>query len=355
MQPALMMKQTLEASYDPGVFLLDGPNVRLTSARQAVTKGKNRFSIAFHGPADSKYQIAYRLAKNGFEILEMTIGHRTFQPDMNDNHVKLVRSRCFLTLRIDAAFGIDDVEIAQFTQQSSLERWLRGLIHIPGLRGNPERTYRTTGVGDSFPGAFENYVASVIAHWQASGAEDSLSGVAADLNHLQLTSKIQAKQLDDTRVELLVGRTRRKTDLVSIADVDLGVSQVLPVIVALRVAKPGQPVYVEQPEIHLHPSAQWRLARILADAARRGVRVIVETHSSLLLRGVQTLVATGYLPTTDVALNWFSRDESTGFSRVTTANLDGNGAFGDWPADFDQINLEAEAKYLDAVGQRNLH
>ena len=32
MQALLLLKQTLEASYDPGVLLLDGPNVRFSSA-----------------------------------------------------------------------------------------------------------------------------------------------------------------------------------------------------------------------------------------------------------------------------------------------------------------------------------
>src|SRR6516165_6634739 len=34
MQPLLLLKQTLEAPFDPGPLLLDGPNVRFTSARQ---------------------------------------------------------------------------------------------------------------------------------------------------------------------------------------------------------------------------------------------------------------------------------------------------------------------------------
>ena len=32
MQPLLLMKQTLEATYDPGGLLLSGPNVRFTKA-----------------------------------------------------------------------------------------------------------------------------------------------------------------------------------------------------------------------------------------------------------------------------------------------------------------------------------
>src|SRR5438270_12368881 len=34
MQPLLLLKQTLEAPYDPGPLLLNGPNVKFTSARQ---------------------------------------------------------------------------------------------------------------------------------------------------------------------------------------------------------------------------------------------------------------------------------------------------------------------------------
>jgi len=34
LQPLLLLKQTLEAPYDPGPLLLNGPNVKFTSARQ---------------------------------------------------------------------------------------------------------------------------------------------------------------------------------------------------------------------------------------------------------------------------------------------------------------------------------
>ena len=38
MQPLLLMKQTLEAPYDPGGLKLDGPNVKFTSAEQILSK-----------------------------------------------------------------------------------------------------------------------------------------------------------------------------------------------------------------------------------------------------------------------------------------------------------------------------
>jgi len=45
MQPLLLLKQTLEVSYDPGALLLDGPNVRITSTEQFLSKtsGKTLF------------------------------------------------------------------------------------------------------------------------------------------------------------------------------------------------------------------------------------------------------------------------------------------------------------------------
>src|SRR6476620_5439010 len=43
MQPLLLMKQTLEASYDPGALLLRGPHVQLTSTSQLFSNcGQSR-------------------------------------------------------------------------------------------------------------------------------------------------------------------------------------------------------------------------------------------------------------------------------------------------------------------------
>jgi hypothetical protein len=61
--------------------------------------------------------------------------------------------------------------------------------------------------------------------------------------------------------------------------------------------------------------------------------------------------AEGGLSTDDVVLHWFTRDDVTGHTKVTTGTLDAAGAFGEWPEDFDEVNLEAEARYLDAAAR----
>lgn len=262
------------------------------------------------------------------------------------------RNRCFLSGEVtikSPEFGSLQFSVVNV---GAFESAIQRIIHVPGLRGNPERAYKTTSFGQVFQGTFENYVASIVRHWQADN-DERLRHLGAALQALGLTWKVEAKAVDDTQVELRVGRLPHAIrggarDLVNIADVGFGVSQTLPVIVALLTAEPGQLVYIEQPEIHLHPRAQQAMAQILADAANRGVRVVIETHSSLLLLAIQTLVAEGNLPPERTQLHWFTRD-ADGLTQVTSGQLDGSGAYGDWPEDFGAVHLEAEGRYLDAV------
>jgi len=227
------------------------------------------------------------------------------------------------------------------------EFFLRSLIHVPGLRGNPQRSYKYTAVREAYPGLFQDYVASVISYWQEK-KPSKLEKLGEWLHHLGMTWKVEAKRVSATEIRLRVGRLPERggaRDVIDIADVGFGVSQVLPVVVALLTEK--SVVYVEQPEIHLHPRAQVRLADLIAEAVKRGVQVIVETHSELLLLGIQKLVASGELSPEMVKLHWFERDEK-GVAHVTTADLDESGSFGDWPVDFTAVSLETMKQYLDA-------
>ena len=388
MQPLLMLKQTLDAVYDPGPLLLDGPNVRFTSAKQMFarrpgTKPASEFRVGVEVGHAEEVTNRYRKPERGrFDLIETSYksptGEQVFRlgADMaeleaqfrsalpsdwmqlfgrTEFQFQVQRDRGFLTLAIAGT----DRQRRFFTRPLSVpehfERLVAQVIHVPGLRGNPERTYKTTSYGDVFQGTFENYVASIIYRWQTQDdAREKLLG--ATLQSLGLTWKVHAKQVDDTRVEIQVGRLPHGTqggahDTVSIADAGFGLSQTLPVVVALLAAQPGQLVYLEQPEIHLHPRAQLTMAKVLADAAKRGVRVVAETHSSLLLLGVQAAVAEGYLEADVVKLHWFKRDDA-GATHIASADLDSAGTFGEWPEDFGAIELEAESRYLDLVETR---
>lgn len=230
-----------------------------------------------------------------------------------------------------------------------MERDVRGIIHLPGLRGNPSRTYPAAAVGSSFRGPFTHYVAGVIAEWQRR-QDGRLSRLNDDLFELGLTSYVYAHRVSDVELALRVGRTLHGEfyDSVDIADAGLGLSQALPVLVALLVAEPGQLVFVEHPELHLHPCAVRALAGPLRRAIERGVWVVLETHSDLLLISLQEQVARGALRPEDVLLHWVRRDER-GASVLHSTTLDERGAWGDMPIDFNDVHLEAMRSYLDAA------
>ena len=382
MQPLLMLKQTLEAPYDPGPLLIEGPNVQFTLAEQFLSKLVNeertdRFQIRIdiRGFDYFSTTATFRKGQSGIEIVETTredksedtpswrSKHITLYPEMTSEEINSLadqyviakgletvrRSGCFL--RFESQDGRTSENVTY-----NLEYHILNSIHLPGLRGNPERTYKPTSTGPWYPGTFEHYAASVIHEWQET-EDDRLKTLADALYTLGLTGRVGTKKIDDTRIELQVGRLPLPpasggegggTDMVSIADVGFGVSQVLPVLVALIVAEPGRLVYLDEPELHLHPRAQVALARVLAAAAKRGVRVVAETHSSLLLLAVQTLVAEGNLSPELVKLHWFTRGED-GATKIDTADLDEVGAYGDWPEDFDDVDLKAQSRYLNAA------
>jgi len=248
---------------------------------------------------------------------------------------------------------IDAPQVFDHSGAAMVQNHIRGLIHVPGLRGNPERSYRSATAKYLFPGTFEPYVAGLINHW-TSADKRQLLRLTRDLRSLGLAWDIGVREVDDTRVEVYVSRLARRqhgpladSDRVSIADVGFGVSQTLPVVVALLAAKPGQLVHVEQPEIHLHPRAQHALADILVRALKRGVRIVLETHSSVLLLAIQTQVAEMKLPRELVKLHWFTRTTG-GVTKVISADLDEGGSFGDWPEDFGEISLKTKHRFLTA-------
>lgn len=392
MQALLLLKQTFDVNYDPGPLLLNGSNVKFTSTKQFFAKTKaNSFSstlsIGIYLKSGFGAKNLYRRTNKGIDLFETIYRDRSgtlsVRSDMNQDQISDIFQKLNIDKDLDAA--IRESENARFAVERlngfldvtaildtaririggsrrnfdnvQLHLAVREIIHIPGWRGNPERAYPVTATGPLFPGNFETYVASIISKWQSEKNEEKINLLGRQLELLGLTWKVKVQSLNETQIEIRVGRLPKSTkggtqDTVNITDVGFGVSQTLPVVVALLAAKPGQIVYIEQPELHLHPRAQNNLSNLLAEAAKRGVQVVVETHSSLLLLGIQSLIAEGKLDSKLVKLHWFTRPD--GFTKIESADLDELGAFGDWPEDFADVSLEAQSRYLDAVDAKQM-
>lgn len=112
--------------------------------------------------------------------------------------------------------------------------------------------------------------------------------------------RLKAIETKLSDMQELIMVDKRSETIVSHRDVGIGVSQVLPVLVAAYAAT-NQIVAIEQPEIHLHPALQADLGDVFIQSALGAGknRFLIETHSEhLLLRVMRRMRETsnGELP-----------------------------------------------------------
>jgi predicted ATPase len=102
-------------------------------------------------------------------------------------------------------------------------------------------------------------------------------------------------------------RTSAATDFHRPQHVGFGITYALPILVALLSSAPGDLVLLENPEAHLHPRAQVRIAELCVRAANSGIQVLLETHSDHVLNGVRVCVHRRKIPPDNVSVHFFDR------------------------------------------------
>jgi len=132
--------------------------------------------------------------------------------------------------------------------------------------------------------------------------------------------------------------------------IGVGASQLLPVVVMVLGAPESSVVLLEQPELHLHPKVQSRLADFLANA-RRNIRIVIETHSEYLLTRLRLRIAEDRLDRNEIAVLFATQrpdsesgDSETVHTEFSHLSIDELGDFDHWPEDFfdslDQDSVE---------------
>jgi len=243
------------------------------------------------------------------------------------------------------------------------------IIYLGPIRRLAQRDYvwngrLPSGLGDDGARAVDALIASGVAAHAAKRtgklppAEAKLiTDTAKWLDAMDLADGLAVQVLGgSTRYELIVERQGERTNL---KDVGVGVSQVLPVIVAALYAAPGHIVIVEEPESHLHPLAEAVLAELFAEvSAERGVQFIVETHSEHLFRRMQTLMARQRVSGNQIVM-YFVEREGPG-AKLHELLINEFGAITNWPDKFfgdaigetrEQAKARAERELATAKGR----
>jgi predicted ATPase len=140
----------------------------------------------------------------------------------------------------------------------------------------------------------------------------------------------------------------------------VGVSQVIPVIGVCLLAEAGSLVLLEEPELHLNPNIQQKLADFFLAMSESGRQLIVETHSEYLitrlrLRSMQKPEISNsfsFVFTEQEHEDWNPVSAKSPYTVYRTVRPDEKGELPEWPAGFfDQVTTDVQA-LLDEMIKR---
>lgn len=185
------------------------------------------------------------------------------------------------------------------------------------VRSKPRRTYDPARLtrdpeGDYVP----MYLASLSfqdeARWEKLKDKIETFGRNSGLFNEIFIKPLGKKDSEPFQIQLRKFGGKRKGPKRNLIDMGYGVSQVLPLITELLRQDSPNVFLLQQPEVHLHPSAQAALGTLFCQiAAQKGRQLIVETHSDYLLDRVRMEVrdGTAKLKPDDVSILYFERDD----------------------------------------------
>ena len=154
-----------------------------------------------------------------------------------------------------------------------------------------------------------------------------------ELSCADTKEELKVSSLKHVLVELEV-KSPVGTKVYPLADSGFGYSQVLPILVRGLLTPNNGTLILEQPELHLNPALQVRLATFLVHMARTGKQVIVETHSEHIVNSIRVLCAedeTGELAN-DSGIFFF--DIVQGSPVVRELLIQSDGTVSEWPQNF---------------------
>lgn len=170
--------------------------------------------------------------------------------------------------------------------------------------------------------------------------------VAESLKRMGLIDQFQVARITEGQYEVKI-KTKGSTEFVNLPDVGFGISQILPVITELFCVPRKSVIIIEQPELHLHPSAQAELADIMIDAIQakekdgkggksenRDIQLLIETHSEHFLRRFLRRLAEDEVSTEQLRAYFVNGAGAQNSSKLEPLALNQYGEITNWPADF---------------------
>ena len=193
------------------------------------------------------------------------------------------------------------------------------------------------------PGAIRRkreYQSNPIPDWD-DGLRKHLSGAGRELG---LFSEIDVSSRPDAHYEIRVMQSR---EWYNIADTGFGIWTILPLLRAMFRQPEGTTFLLQQPEVNIHPSAQARLAEMMAKSP---YRFVIETHSDHLIDPFRICVMEDMLLPEELRIAYFERDPERDASVIHNISVDAAGNLDGAPVSYRRFFLDQTDRLLGFAG-----
>ncbi|MGD0959367.1 MAG: DUF3696 domain-containing protein [Methylomonas sp.] len=305
-------------------------------------------------------QLNYVLSNVKSEVLSVNLSEKhdsLYELSSEEYHFKKKTGKDWAVDKPDKFYRISNHSRALYQNADFLDDFalqteavFNGLYFLGPIREYPKHIYSWSGEKPESVGSKgENTIAAILSAiregweyrlWNEAQAAHFGSLIQYWLERIGLTNGLAVHSIakDRNEYEVLV-RTHENGPPVKITDVGFGVSQVLPVIVQAFYAPPNSTVWIEQPELHLHPQVQAELADLFISAIKTdqnnkplNAQLIVESHSEHFLYRLQRRIAEGEVKPDDVAIYFCKRVGTE--TELEALRVNDFGEIENWPENF---------------------
>ena len=148
----------------------------------------------------------------------------------------------------------------------------------------------------TFSGMVADFLEQIVNYKERKESSSSIHRVAEQLEAELLEGRIEVERSTPEAFPEFLYRPDQAKEALRMSHSSAMVSELAPLVLILEgIIKGGDLLIIEEPESHLHPDLQTKIAHILARLVRAGVHVLITTHSNWLLQQIGNLIREGEL------------------------------------------------------------
>lgn len=211
-----------------------------------------------------------------------------------------------------------------------LQGYNSGVNYISSYRQPAQRIYTEIPVSNGkITTSGEGFINELLS-WKDKN-QDKFSEFVDSMKSIGLLSYIEPLRLEGGQFKVGV-KVHEGDELVNLSDVGFGISQSMPILIGDIELGNNSTLYVSQPEVHLHPSAQAKLGDYFVHQMNVGKRYVIESHSEYLMNRIRLSIVKGIVKEDDVKVYYMCKEN--GETKIFDIKFRKNGQIEGAPKDF---------------------